>query len=396
MPHAQARSLLFTAFEPSGDEHAAAVIAELRRRHPDLVMYAWGGRAMQGAGATIVEQTGDDAVMGMPGLAKIREHHRINARIDAFLAQHPDVVMHIPVDSPAANGPICDIAKRHGLRVVHLVAPQIWAWGRWRIHTLRKRTDLVLCLLPFEEEFFARRDVPARFIGHFLFDPIDHTPTDSADAAPKFPQGEPRLALMPGSRPDELRRHFPVLLDAFRELRRRHQRLVGVVAATTPSVADWLRTMASEQGGWPEGLDLVVGQTDAVIRWCDLALVKSGTVTLQVARQARPMVVFYKKANPIVYLVARLILSTRLFSLPNLLARRRIVPELVPHFGGAGPIVREADRLLTQPDRLNLQVADLQSVGRSFAGRYAAKAAADEIEKLACLGATGAAACAAG
>ncbi|MBK9187585.1 MAG: hypothetical protein IPM33_01390 [Phycisphaerales bacterium] len=393
MPSERTKALLFTAFEPSGDEHAAAVIAELRARHPDLVMYAWGGRAMQAAGATIIEQTGDDAVMGMPGLAKIREHQRINTRIDAFLGEHPEVVMHIPVDSPAANGPICDIAKGRGLKVVHLVAPQIWAWGRWRIHTLRKRTDLLLCLLPFEEEFFRKRNVPARFIGHFLFDQPVVTSSDEA-LANAFPEGEPRLALMPGSRPDELRRHFPVLLEAFRDLRQRHQRLVGVVAATTPGVAQWLRTMADEHGGWPEGLGLVVGQTDDVIRWCDLALVKSGTVTLQVARQARPMVVFYQKANALVYLMARVILSTRLFSLPNLLARRRIVPELVPHYGGAGPIVREADRLLTQADRLNLQVADLKSVAGAFIGRHAARAAADEIERLACLDSPQPAACA--
>ena len=111
--------VLFTAFEPSGDDHASVVIAELRRRHPALPIYAWGGPKMQAAGATIVERTGDDAVMGMPGLKKIHEHTQINARIDRWLATNR-VALHVPVDSPAANFPICKIARKHGVRVVHL------------------------------------------------------------------------------------------------------------------------------------------------------------------------------------------------------------------------------------------------------------------------------------
>ena len=153
--------LLFTAFEPSGDEHASKVIAEIRRRRPKLAICAWGGPKMVKAGAVVIERTGDDAVMGVPGLAKIREHQKINVRIEDWVKKHP-VNVHVPVDSPAANFPICEITKKSGSRVVHLVAPQIWAWGRWRIHKLRRLTDLVLCLLPFEEEFFAKRNVPAK------------------------------------------------------------------------------------------------------------------------------------------------------------------------------------------------------------------------------------------
>ena len=110
-------ALLFTAFEPSGDEHASIVIAELKRRHPDRPIYAWGGPKMAAAGAEVLERTGDDAVMGVPGLAKIREHLKINARIRRWLRKHP-VAVHVPVDSPAANDPVCDIAKARGCKVV--------------------------------------------------------------------------------------------------------------------------------------------------------------------------------------------------------------------------------------------------------------------------------------
>jgi lipid-A-disaccharide synthase len=376
-------ALLFTAFEPSGDDHASAVIAELRRRHPSLTIYAWGGPKMQQAGATIQERTGDDAVMGLPGIAKVLEHLRINARIDAFMAANP-VTVHVPVDSPSANTSICAIAKRHGARVVHLVAPQIWAWGRWRIHKLRRLTDMVLCILPFEEEFFRKRYVPARFIGHFLFDqPLDLEAIDRRVAAFAEPAGGPRLAMMPGSRPDELRRHFPILLEAFRALKVRYPQAQGVVAATSDRVATLLRDMAVARGGWPGALQIVVQDTDAVIRWCDVALVKSGTVTMQVARQRKPMVVFYKKSNPLLFLVARMVLSTRVFSLPNVLAHRRVIPEFIPHFGGPVPIVQAVEKLIDDPAAAQAQRDDLDALCRQFDGYTAAELAADSIEEYA-------------
>jgi lipid-A-disaccharide synthase len=380
--------ILFTAFEPSGDDHAAAVIAELGRRHPPgehgpgrLSIYAWGGPKMRAAGAEIVEYTGEDAVMGMPGLKKIREHGRINERIAAWMRQHRPAV-HIPVDSPAANFPLCKIAKREGIKVVHLVAPQIWAWGRWRIHKLRRLTDLVLCLLPFEERFFLKRGVQARFIGHPLFDPRSNGHLPASDA-PDLGRGTPKFALMPGSRPAELRKSFPLLLDAFRELKAAYPSASGIVAATKPAVAEQLQSAARELGGLPDGLRIVAGQTDAVIRWCDLALVKSGTITLQIARELRPMVTFYKSSPLGYYLVGKWVVSTKFFTLPNLLAHREIVPEFVPHFGGAHEIVMAARDLIDVPGRAQAQREELARVIELFRDRNAASAAADAIEEIA-------------
>jgi lipid-A-disaccharide synthase len=374
-------AILFTAFEPSGDDHASAVIAELRRRHPGLPIYAWGGPRMERAGAQIVERTGDDAVMGMPGLKKIREHGRINDRVGSWMEAHRPAV-HVPVDSPAANFPICKISKGLGIKVVHLVAPQIWAWGRWRIHKLRRLTDLVLCLLPFEEAFFQKRGVRARFIGHPLFDAIP-AGAELDDGAGRFPEGSPRLALMPGSRPAELRKSFPLLLDAFRRLKAAYPAAAGVVAATKPSVADQLRCDAARLGGWPEGLQVAAGDTDSVIRWCDLALVKSGTITLQIARQNKPMVVFYKSSRLLYYTFGKWIVATKFFTLPNVLAHREIVPELVPHFGDAGDVVRVARELLESPVKIQQQRDELSRIVELFRGRNAASAAADAIEEMA-------------
>jgi lipid-A-disaccharide synthase len=379
--------LLFTAFEPSGDDHASAVIAELRARHPAMPIYAWGGPKMAAAGATIVEHTGDDAVVGMPGLSKILEHFSINRRIAQWLderARRPDApaLIHIPVDSPGANFPICKITKRRGLKVVHLVAPQIWAWASWRIKKLRRVTDMVLCLLPFEEDWFMARAVPARFIGHPLFDaPLDTSAL--RDRAAIYGEGSPKLALMPGSRPSEITGCLPILLDAFRRLRRDFPATTGVVAATKPPVADRIYKLADEHGGWPEGLRMAVSDTDAAITWCDYALVVSGTVTLQIAKQRRPMVAVYRPNWLMYHFLGRFLVSAPFYTLPNLIAGKRILKEFIPHFGDGEDLAVEVIRLLRQPGYADDQRQELGKVVRRFDGFVAASAAADAIEEMA-------------
>lgn len=375
---ARRSGVLFTAFEPSGDDHASAVIAELRDRHPQLPIYAWGGPRMESAGATLVERTGDDAVMGMPGLEKIREHQRINKRIEAWLSEH-DVGVHVPVDSPAANFPICAITKKRRIKVVHLVAPQIWAWGPWRIGKLRRLTDLVLCLLPFEEGWFTTRGVPARFIGHPLFD--EKPRAEALDqAAERFPTGSPRLAIMPGSRPSEWHKNFAMLLDVFDALASTRPDAVGIIAATNDHARSRLQAIGDARGGISDKLHFVVGETDAVVHWCDLALVVSGTVTLQIARHGRPMIAVYRSSRWLYELIGRWIVSTRYFTLPNLIAGREVLPEFVPHFGGPAPIVTAASRLLDDPDAMEQQKRELADVVSRFDGRCASSAASDAIE----------------
>jgi lipid-A-disaccharide synthase len=372
-------AILFTGFEPSGDDHAASVIAELRRRHPDLPMYAWGGPKMEAAGAEIVEATGRDAVMGVPGLAKIQEHKRINARIEKWLESNP-IAVHVPVDSPAANFPICRLTRATGARVVHLVAPQVWAWASWRVRKLRRLSNFVCCVLPFEEDWFRQRGVRSQFVGHPLFDkPLDLEALDASIS--DWPKGKPKLVLLPGSRPAEIRKNFPLLMASYRRIAREHPNIVGVVAATRADLEGTIRDLAG--GPWPESLRFVSSQTDEAIRWADLALVVSGTVTLQVARQRTPMVVFYKLNWLMFNLLVRWLIRTPFLSLPNLIAGERIVPELIPHFGGADAIVDEAVGLLERPELVERQRAALTQAVAKFEGFSAACGAADIIERVA-------------
>ncbi len=373
--------LLFTAFEPSGDDHASTVIAELHRRHPTVPIYAWGGPKMEQAGATIVERTGQNAVIGIPGPAKILEHFQVNQRIKRFVEEH-DLLVHVPVDSPAANTPIARIAKARGVKVVNLVAPQFWAWGPWRAAKLRRISDLVLCILPFEEPWFEAHHIPARYVGHMLF---DHglNPKLLAQQSAEFPQGSPRVALMPGSRPKEIDRNWGVLLNAYRQIEAQTPGLQGMVAATTPAIEKDLRHRALSLGGWPASLGCVSGRTDAVIHWCDLALVVSGTVSLQIAKQMKPMVILYKTSRVLYAIIGSWILSAPFFTLPNLIAGRRIVPEHVPYFGDGTEIASDALALLQNPAAMDLQKLELAKVVSRFRGLTASIGAADAIEQIA-------------
>jgi lipid-A-disaccharide synthase len=376
-------AILFTGFEPSGDDHASIIIAELKRRHPDLPIYAWGGPKMEKAGAIIVERTGESAVMGIPGVGKIVEHLRINKRIGAWMDKNK-LAMHIPVDSPDANFPICAMARERGAKVVHMVAPQLWAWREGRIRKLRRLTNMVLCILPFEEAWFTSRNVPAKFIGHPLFnEPLDVETLDAKAA--ELPQGSPRIAFMPGSRPSEIARSFPPMLDAYRRLKLDFPQLSVVMALTKPAVEQRLRAMAKELGGWPEGLTCVIGDTDLVVRWCEMAVVASGTVTLQVAKQLKPMVTFYRfgKSLRVPYaLFGGMLFKTRYFTLPNLIAGRKVVPELVPYFGDGHALVVACYRIMRQPGYADDQRAGLKEIVDQLSTKRAGASAADEIERL--------------
>ncbi|MEZ6163072.1 MAG: lipid-A-disaccharide synthase [Phycisphaerales bacterium] len=375
-------AILFTAFEPSGDDHAAAVITRLRTLYPKLKIYAWGGRKMQAAGAEVVQFTGDDAVMGMPGLAKIREHQRINTEIERWLRDHR-ISVHIPVDSPAANFPVCKLTKAAGARVVHLVAPQLWAWAPWRIRKLRRLTDHVMCVLPFEQEWFRARGVEATFIGHPLFDQsLDTKMLDEQISA--WERGEQNIALMPGSRPSEMKKNFPLLLGAYIKLNNEHKDMRGIVAATRKEIDPVLRQIAREAGlEWPDSLQIRHASTDAVVRWCDLAMVVSGTVTLQIAKQHKPMVIVYKLGRVAWTLIARWLIRTDFITLPNLIAGREICPELVPHFGGSEPIADKVVGLLEDQDAFATQVRELEAIGKVYDEQNAAENAAKIIARYA-------------
>ncbi len=369
-------AILFTAFEPSGDAHAAPVIAELRRQAPNITIYAWGGPQMEQAGATIIEQTTGNAAMGLGALKKVGAVRRELAKIKRWSRQYR-VLAHVAVDSPAANFPACKITKKTGARIINLVAPQVWAWAPWRIGKVRKLSDLVLCLLPFEEQYFNDRGVTARFIGH----PRINRELDEdmvREMMHGLPSGAPRIGIFPGSRPQEVKANIGLLTRTYAELQGRHHTLAGVIVATDGNIAKIIRRRIKV---FPTGLHMVTGQSDSVIAWADLCLAVSGTITFDIAKQRKAMIGVYKTGF-LSWLLSLVLLRTSFRLLPNIVAEREIVPEFVPHPWGPSAIVSQATKLLTDSKKQAIQTEELARVLHRFANKHPAEEAAKLIIRM--------------
>jgi lipid-A-disaccharide synthase len=371
-------AILFTAFEPSGDAHAAPVIAELKARDPSLIIYAWGGPKMEAAGATLISSTCDDGAMGLDGFKKIAAVRSEIQKLKRWVTQHR-VVVHVPVDSPAANFPVCLHLKPKGVRIAHLVAPQLWAWGSWRVKKLRRSTDCVMCLLPFEEQWFKTRQIPAKFIGH----PVINRDLDTAHIAERqkaMPSGSPRILILPGSRSSEVRRNLRLLVQSFIEISDRNRGSAGLIVAANDRLARMIRELIVDM---PIGLHMVVGDVEAGIHWCDLALTVSGTVSLDLTRQHRPMVGVYR-TGIVSWLGSKIMLRTPFRLLPNIIAGREIVPEFVPAPPWISPrtIVEAATRFLKDSKNMAIAAEELRRVALRFHGKRPEEAAAEIILRL--------------
>ena len=377
------RGLLFTAFEPSGDSLAAPVIETIRRQAPDVPIWALGGPQMEAAGATLIERTTDHAVMLTDVSGQAMKHCRRLRHLKGWLAEHP-LAVHVPVDSPAANWSICRLVRRcdGAARIVHLAAPQVWAWARWRVGRLRRLTDRVLCLLPFEPAWFGQRGVPGVFVGHPLFDAMGQ-PTDDAATEGLEREGGLRVALLPGSRPREISRNAPTMIEAYQRLQMAYPGLQGVIAVGDDDAAQRVHQSVASRRQGGDVPDVRVGETGAVLETCDVALVVSGTATLQAAAHRCPMVALFKVHWIPWHLVGRWVVRTRPLTLPNLIShacgRGLVIEELVPHLGGARPVCEAAGRLLGDNARRATQRAALDEVAAQFRGHHFAAAAAASI-----------------
>ena len=375
METARRGSILFTAFEPSGDAHAAPAIRALKARDPSLRIYAWGGPKMAAAGAEIIEQTATDGAMGLGGFLKAFEVSRIIKRIDRW-SQGAGVRLHVPVDSPAANFPVCRRLRRRGTKTVHLVGPQMWAWGGWRVKKLRRLTDLVLCLLPFEEGWFEDRQVPARYIGH----PVIAKKIDQAEIAEqlqRFPSGSPRILILPGSRSGEIAANLRHQLKAFDEIRGRFRQAEAIILAANDRIAQRIHRRI---GTIPPNVHIATDRLEAAISWADLAFATSGTVSLDLTRQGTPLVGSYA-IGPLQLLIASIFVRAPYKLLPNIVAGEQVVPEFVPYLSwlGARPIASAAFGLLEDASQLKRAGRALELVRDSFGEHRPDDEAAESI-----------------
>lgn len=326
MPERQP-TIFFSAAEASGDEHAAILVRSLRRRLPHARLIGVGGPRMAEEGCEIVADLTQSA--SMLGASILRAAHYVRAvrRLRKTIRRlRPDV--HVPVDSPALNWHLASAAKSVAARVMYFISPQVWAWASWRVGKVRRLTDRVACILPFEQRYLRDRGVKATYIGHPLFDTLPARAEPLPDLTEAWSQGTWRVALLPGSRPAEIRHHTGALLAVANAIWQQWPQAQCTFCARTEASAEIIRK-AAKVGG----VEIVVGQTRQTLARSHFAVAASGTVTLEVAHFGVPMVVFYRAPFLGYNLVARHLIRTPYLSLVNILAGRSVVPELMPWHG---------------------------------------------------------------
>lgn len=359
-----------SAGEHSGDRHAAALVRALRERAGEVTVRGLGGEHLAAEGAELLARVDDLAVIGFVDVAKrlpyfLNLMRRVQKDIAAF---RPDVV--IPVDYPGFNLPLGRRARKAGHRVVYYIAPQVWAWRRERRPGIRRAVDHLMVVFPFEEPLFREAEIPTTFVGHPLLDAPPGPNRDAVRAQLGIPHDAPLLALLPGSRAQEVTGILPDLAAAAERLR-----------------ADGVHTVVSRASGLPHrhyasarrvGLPFWDGPAAHIAHAADAAIVASGTATLETGLQGTPLAVVYRTGR-INWMVAKRVVSVSTVGLVNIAADGDRVPELLQDDLTPDAVVALARRLLFDETERREQTAYLATLRERLGGGGAARRAARTV-----------------
>lgn len=345
-PPVRALRVGIVAGEHSGDTLGAALIAALRARVPQAEFFGVAGPKMVAAGC---QAWADAAELGVMGLAEVVRHLprllRLRAALrERFLAARPDVF--VGIDAPEFNLRLAGALKRAGIRTVQYVSPQVWAWRQGRVRTIGDAVDLILCVLPFEVDFYAGHKVRAEFVGHPLADQIPlQSDRSAARAALGIAADASVVALLPGSRQGEVKRLAVPFVLAARRIAQVQPRYQFIAPMASDASRELFAREAAQVTGTPD-IRMLDGHAQQALAAADGAIVASGTATLETLLTGRPMVVAYRFSGLTAFVVRALgLVKVRYFSQPNLLAGKALVPEFLQEQVD-GPVL--ADALLKQ------------------------------------------------
>lgn len=371
------------AGEASGDRLGAALIRALRRLRPELSVEGIAGPLMIEEGCRALFPMERLSVMGLVEvLGRYRELLGVRRQVrEYFLANPPDVF--IGVDSPDFNLGLEKGLRKHGIPTVHYVSPAVWAWREYRVRKIARACDLMLTVFPFEEAFYRRHRVKATFVGHSLADEIPlRTDRAGARRALGLPLDGELVALLPGSRANELQYHVALFVDAARWIAERRPGVRFVVplvsASARQSVEEACRNRVPGLA-----INLVDGRSHEVMAASDVVLMASGTAALEAMLLKRPMVVAYRMA-PVTYYMLKLLVHLPYVSLPNLLAGHRLVPEYIQQEATPERLGSQVLEWLGSPeavDTLQREFTSLHTSLRRDASNVAAKAVLELVAK---------------
>jgi lipid-A-disaccharide synthase len=372
------RRVLVSCGEASGDLYAGALARELRAIDPSLEISGFGGQALGASGAALIGDYRGFAVTGLVEAARVLPRSwRMLRTIGAAAREcRPDVF--VAIDFPDFNFRLLPVMHELGIPIVYYVSPQIWAWRPQRISVLRRFVSRMLVIFPFEVEIYERAAIPVEFVGHPLVD-LAH-PSGSREAflgRNGLDPSRPILALLPGSRPNEIRRILPVIEAARASIA---QQVPGVqfLLARAPALSDGL----FEAVGAAPDVTVVTGVTDDVLAAADAVVTASGTATVQTALHGKPMVIVYR-LSPATYAIGRRLVRLPHVGMVNLVAQRAVVPELIQQALTPQALAREAVSLLTDTARAARMRTDLAEVRAKLGGAGASRRAARSVLAIA-------------
>lgn len=372
------RAILVSAGEASGEYYAAELVAQLKQQWPDCDFFGCAGPRLRAAGVRAVVRTEDLAVVGLVEVL----HHlpRIWQRFRTLIAaaKHAKPALAILTDSPDFHFRVAAKLKAQSVPVLWLVAPQVWAWRKGRVRTMRRVIDSLLCIFPFEEAFFREHHVSAKFIGHPLASRVRPSMTrQEFFTKHNLPLHRPLIAMLPGSRPSEAMRHLPELRRAAEILSRDRALSFLLPASPTCGAARFTEALA----GSP--IRAIEGEAWDVMAHCDVALAASGTVTVEAALLGAPMVTYYR-VTPVSWALGKVLVDVPFYAMVNLIAERRIVPELMQSDMTGERLAAETTRLLDDTEARAKMKEDLAQVAAklAFQGDPIAHAAREVVRLL--------------
>ncbi|NLF38099.1 hypothetical protein GX586_01550 [bacterium] len=398
------KRILFIAGEASGDQHGAFVVRALKRRMPDADLYGVGGDDMRAAGLRLIHNITELSVIGLVEVAK--SYFRLKAVFDDLLrhvdSDRPDAV--VLIDYPGFN---LRIAKRikaahPGLPIIYYTSPQIWAWGHRRIYTIRRVVDLMLVLFPFEVDvyekggkwlvtgdtiaikehhFWRPSHLRVRYVGHPKVRLIEaFTPDPAFRTVHDIPTGRRIIALLSGSRENEIRTIFPVALQCAERIRKERPDTFFLISCAREQLRPLLDAQIHRAGihDFAGAYRIVTGSMHDVIHCADMVICKSGTSAFEAALMLKPIFVLYR-VNFITSIAARIVIKIPFANLANIIAGRRVVPEFLQEKMTPGHIVPAIEHYLDEPALYARTVADLRAVRDTLGRQDSGERAAEEI-----------------
>ncbi len=375
-------TVLFSAGEASGDQHAAHMFQEMQALCPGLRGIGMGGAKMRQVGIDI---RFDSSGIGVIGLVEILKHYgeiREALRVMKNIVAHEKPDLLVCVDYKEFNLKLAQFAKRQGVKVLFYVSPQVWAWRPGRVKTYGKAIDMMAVIFPFETAFYEAEHVPVRYVGHPSVDKVHPLRSRQEDFALfELEPGRPVVGVLPGSRVNEIKRMLPVMLDAVRLLAQREPQLQFVLPQAD-SVSD--QVLQENLTDFPVPIKLVKQQTYDAIQCCDAIMATSGTASLEIALLQVPMLIAYRLA-PLTYWLGKQLVKIPFIGLPNIVAGKVVAKELIQHDVTAPNLADEIERLLhdeTYRAKVMTELAKVKALlGRGGGSRNMAMLALEMLQQ---------------